>query len=564
MSFLVTWHNKSYTNSNKPSIGATISTDNDVNDVRPHVAVIGAGWGGWGSAKALCELGCKVTLLDSSNDPIGAKPLLTPSGKPFEIGTRGFWMDYPNLYSLIKNELKLKESDVFTPCTQSSFYSPYGLEATAPVFSTSLFPDIPSPIGQIFASSALFTRLPVIDRMSIAGLLYAMLDFNRNEETFEYYDKMTANELFNRVGVTKRLADDFLNPTLLVGLFKSSEELSAAVTLELLYFYCLAHVTSFDVKWIRRKSINEVVINPLANYLSNKYDITILGDSFVESINVNDSKVSIIRYKKTNCDTSTDLKVDACILAVGSKGLRSILSKSQELAKSSIELCKASSLIGIDVISCRLWLDKKIKTKTPANVFSNFRGLRGSGGTFFMLDQLQASSDDSSERERDLQYLWGDDKPQGSVIACDFYNAGGLLALKDEDIVNTLINELLPGAVPEFKSAKVVDSYVLKSPQVVNWFSPGSFSKRPPSILKDPSNLAVAGDWVKLGFYEHGSKGLCQERAYVTGIEAANALARSGSLGVKRKYKRIEVLPVRQDEIQVKLGRDINKWIKGN
>ena len=34
---------------------------------------------------------------------------------------------------------------------------------------------------------------------------------------------------------------DFLKPTLLVGLFKPPEELSAAVAMELLYFYALAH-----------------------------------------------------------------------------------------------------------------------------------------------------------------------------------------------------------------------------------------------------------------------------------------------------------------------------------
>ena len=52
-------------------------------------------------------------------------------------------------------------------------------------------------------------------------------------------------------GLSKRLVDDFIRPTLLVGLFKPPEELSAAVTMELLYYYALAHQTSFDVKWIK-------------------------------------------------------------------------------------------------------------------------------------------------------------------------------------------------------------------------------------------------------------------------------------------------------------------------
>jgi NADPH-dependent 2,4-dienoyl-CoA reductase/sulfur reductase-like enzyme len=29
-----------------------------------HVVVVGAGWGGWGAAKALCEAGVRVTLVD--------------------------------------------------------------------------------------------------------------------------------------------------------------------------------------------------------------------------------------------------------------------------------------------------------------------------------------------------------------------------------------------------------------------------------------------------------------------------------------------------------------------
>ena len=121
----------------------------------------------------------------------------------------------------------------------------------------------------------------------------------------------------------------------------------------------------------------------------------------------------------------------------------------------------------IDVIAVRLWLDKTVATRTPANVFSKFEGLRGAGGTFFMLDQLQCD---------DLEHLWGNQEPQGSVLACDFYNAGSLLPLSEEDIISLLMDELLPSAVPEFKSAKVVDSFVARYPGAVTWFSPGSYA----------------------------------------------------------------------------------------
>lgn len=125
------------------------------------------------------------------------------------------------------------------------------------------------------------------------------------------------------------------------------------------------------------------------------------------------------------------------------------------------------------------------------------------------------------------------------------------MSLSDEAIISILMNDLLPDAIPAFRAAKVVDSYVIRCPQAVNWFSPGSYVKRPPSSLPTIDNLAIAGDWVNLGKFEHGSKGLCQERAYVTGIEAANSLSRTGALGIKKLTRRVNVIPIRDDELQV-------------
>ena len=82
------------------------------------------------------------------------------------------------------------------------------------------------------------------------------------------------------------------------------------------------------------------------------------------------------------------------------------------------------------------------------------------------------------------------------------------------------------------------------------------------------------GDWVRMGDREHGAKGLCQERAFVCGLEAANALARSGVLSSTatssaastlsegtsmRKERLAKVLPIRDDEIQFTVAKDINK-----
>ena len=55
-----------------------------------------------------------------------------------------------------------------------------------------------------------------------------------------------------------------------------------------------------------------------------------------------------------------------------------------------------------------------------------------------------------------------------------------------------------------------------------------------------------------------GAKGLCQERAFVSGLEAANALSREGVLGLEHGRQHA-VLPVRDDEPQVVAGRALNK-----
>ena len=628
-------------------------------DARPHVAVVGGGWGGWGAAKALCEQGCRVTLLDALPDPTGATPLRSASGKPVENGVRGFWKDYPNINALV-DELGLDASEVFTPFTNSSFYSPDGLEATAPVFSEGKYATLPSPLGQMLATFPLFERLPLADRASIAGLLYAILDLDRDEATFAAYDRMSAHDLFIRMGLTKRLVDDFLRPTLLVGLFKPPEELSAAVAMELLYYYALAHqVTprgggrgggggflgrgqgrcctrartgvlaktrrsarareavrrarrrggltpraracaralcsrltacapqdSFDVRWIGKKSISELLIAPLARTLVEQHGLTVMGGCYVQSLQLNGVVPSAARRARRTADSLGDARdalersagtppaggagirvcgvryieqgaagtvsrgeltdLSAVVLALGVKGMRAVVQGSPDVARECPELAAAASLSGIDVVSVRLWLDRVIPTRTPANVLSRFPGLRGAGGTFFMLDQLQCS-------DEAIAHNWGGDPAQGSVVACDLYNAGALLALSDDDIVELLIGELLPAAVPEFGAASVVDAWVGRSLGAVSWFAPGSFALRPPLQTSVP-NLVCAGDWVRMGRREHGAKGLCQERAFASGLQAANALGLGAEVPVKQ---------VRPAEPQVALGRALNKGVMG-
>ena len=553
-------------------------SNSESNDKKKKFVIVGAGWGGWGAAKALCESGVNadVTILDALPDPTGKTPYLSPSGKPVEAGTRGFWKDYPNINALCA-QLGLKEDDVFTDFTNSSFYSPDGLEATAPVFSNAKFPDfpsdlpflsglsgqkvpqLPSPLGQVLATFPLFERIPLADRASMIGLLVATVDcLGGDEKVKEQYDRMNAHDLFVKFRLSPRLVEDFIKPTLLVGLFKPPEELSALVVMELLYYYALAHVDSFDVRWIKNGTVSDSLIAPLASRLQEQYDLNVMGGCRVGQISLKPDPISgklmayRLEYQQSSANGPVVNKVmddvDGVILSLSCRGMKSVVSSSPDLAQFPV-FSQAASLTGIDVISCRLWLDKTVPTRTPANVFSRFEELRGAGGTFFMLDQLQSES---------LRELWGGEEPQGSVVACDFYNAGALLSLSDDDIVKILMQDLLPSAVTAFADCKVVDSWVGKYPGTVSWFAPGTYLKRPPlqgagsEVLP---NIKCAGDWVRMGEREHGAKGLCQERAFVSGLEAANALLEDINLSNAKMHT---VLPVREDEAQFKAAVALN------
>ena len=69
-------------------------------------------------------------------------------------------------------------------------------------------------------------------------------------------------------------------------------------------------------------------------------------------------------------------------------GMQKLVAGSAELSKRA-EFKAVSNLQSIDVISVRLWFDRKIHFKYPANVLAGFESQAGS--TFFDLNTLQVS-----------------------------------------------------------------------------------------------------------------------------------------------------------------------------
>lgn len=332
--------------------------------------------------------------------------------------------------------------------------------------------------------------------------------------------------------------------------------------MELLYYYALAHQDSFDVRWIKNGTVADSLIAPLAAKLQQTYSLKVLGGCRVGRISLSPPQAGRVQKQQLvsdlECTTRDGTKhvvtdIDGMVLALGCQGMTSVVNQSPELARYPA-FSKAASMKGIDVISTRLWYDRKVSTRTPANVWSRFEELRGAGGTFFMLDQFQPDS---------LDELWGGETPQGSVVACDFYNAGALMSLSDDDLIDVLAKDLLPASVPAFADARIVDAWVGRFPGTVTWFAPGTFGRRPPlqGAGRDAiPNIKCAGDWVRMGDLEHGAKGLCQERAYVSGINAANVLLKD--VEVANSSPRLHpIIPVRDDELQFKLAIAANRKV---
>ena len=248
-----------------------------------------------------------------------------------------------------------------------------------------------------------------------------------------------------------------------------------------------------------------------------EYGLKVMGGTFVKEVDADEGESRPPPCWVNKSGEEGELAGADAVVFVGAKGMKSVVSNSPTLARVAPERA-AASLGAIDVVAVRLWLDRFVAVEHPANVFSRFEELRGAGGTFFMLDQLQ--------KDTEVE-LWGGNEPRGSVVASDFYNGTAIACMSDEDIVGLLTERLLPAAVPGFAGAKALDYEVRRYPGAVSWFSPGSYPKRPP-LETSIANIVCAGDWVRMGEAEHGAKGLCQERAYVSGLEAGNSLLRRG------------------------------------
>lgn len=481
------------------------------------VIVVGAGWAGLSATYHLAKQGYEVILLEATAYPgglvAGGK---TAKGRSVEVGIHGFWYPYQNIFSLVK-ELEL---DPFTPFTRSSQYSPAGLEVESPIFQNE--PRLPAPIGTFLYTR--FQRLPLIDRLSALPLLYAVVDFDNSDAAWRRYDKVTARELFKQFGVSARLYKDAFEPMLLVGLFAPGEQCSAAATLGMLYYFILAHQPNFDVVWCRG-TVGEKIFNPWVKKIEQ------VGGQVLTNKRVDDLLLDENGQVKAVVCGEEFFYADAVIMAVSVNGVKKIVANSKTLNQYS-EFRDLTNLNGIDVLATRLWFDRKVNVPLPSNACFGFDPT--TGWTFFDLNTLHDEYQNES----------------GSVIEADFYHANQLLSLSDEKIV-AKVHQDLTTCIPSFREAKVIDKNIMRVRQGVTHFAPGSYQYLLRTKTNIP-NLFMSGDWI---ITDHGS--WSQEKAYVTGLEAANAVIKHFGIG-----KTANIIPVETDEHHIELARSINKTFR--
>jgi uncharacterized protein with NAD-binding domain and iron-sulfur cluster len=483
----------------------------------PKIVVVGAGWAGLGATYHLAQQGYDVTLLEAGPYPGGlVAGWKTAGGRSVEAGIHGFWYPYKNIFSLVK-ELELNP---FTPWTRSCQYSPAGLEVESPIFQDEL--RLPTPLGTFLYTK--FKRLPLVDRLSALPLLYTLLDFDNSDAAWRRYDRVTARELFKQFGVSARLYRDAFEPMLLVGLFAPGEQCSAAAALGMLYYFILAHQPDFDVVWCRG-TVGEKIFRPWVDRI-NKIGGKVLTQRRVTDLIIdgNNQATGVV------CGDET-FDADAVIFAVGVTGMQKIISNSPAL-QSRKEFRDVMNLGAVDVLATRLWFDRKIDIPLPSNACFGFSST--TGWTFFDLNALHD----------EFRY------EPGTVIEADFYHANQLIPLKDGEIIE-LVHRDLATCIPAFGEAKVIDSSAIRLPRAVTHFAPGSYQYLLPAITSY-DNLFMSGDWV---VNRHGS--WSQEKAYVTGLEAANLVISRFGRGSKAS-----IIAVETDELHIQIGRSINQFVR--
>jgi uncharacterized protein with NAD-binding domain and iron-sulfur cluster len=512
--------------SSRTKVTASATADN-----KKHVVIVGAGWGGLSAAHVLAQQqNIQVTVVESAPRVGGLvrDGFTTTSGmRPAEAGQHGFWDNYNNIFRLLREEIPgLSVETALTDYAEQGQYSPKGLEAVWPIFRDQ---PIHLPTGLAQAAYTRFMNLSILDRLTAFPLVLAFSEFDDSPDAWQRFDDVSFRDLCLRLGVSKRCYEEAFEPMILTGLFAPGAQCSAAAALGMAYFFVLQSQTAFDVKWCRG-NVGDVIFSPWVESLQLKgvkFETSTRVVAFeLDEASKKISAVQCQRLDKDATEKSFELISDVVIFAVGATALNSFVRNSASLAKFE-EFRRFANLRGTSVLATRLFLDQNVTVPYSANACWGFD--EGIGMTLFDIKSIHGENANTVQGA------------PGAVLEVDYYHSSNLLLMSDEDIVDKVKKDL-DRIIPGCSSSKVVDAAVVRLDNAVNWYYPGSYRDMPSIKSSSLDNLYFAGDIVKTS---HGS--WSQEKAFVTGMEAANCiLGRSLDEGV---------LPVGDDESHVRLGK---------
>lgn len=495
--------------------------------LKQDVVVIGGGWGGLSAAHHLHkeDPSLSITLIEASPRVGGlVRDGFTSmkGGRKAEAGQHGFWDNYHNIFKLLKELPNIDMDNVLTGYAEQGQYSPRGLEAIWPVYNSKT--QLPTGLAQALYTK--FTKLSVIDRISAAPLVLAFSEFDNSPEMWGKYDLISFRDLCVKLGVSKRCYEEAFEPMILTGLFAPGEECSAAAALGMAYFFVLKSQNSFDVRWCKG-NIGEKIFQPWVDFMKGGNNgVTFLNSTRVigfdgKSSNSNEISTLICR-NVDNCE-EIQIETDKVVFSVGGAALNGMVKCSPFLSKHE-EFRRFANLRGIDVLATRLYFDRRLDIPYSANACWGFDDKVGQ--TFFDISKLHGLHNETS------------------VIEVDYYHAASLMVMNDVDIVHKVKRDLDKILGEGCALAKVDDAAIVRLPNAVNWYCPGSYSNLPDLKSNTISNAYFAGDLVKT---QHGS--WSQEKAFVTGVEVANLI-------LERK-KSNDVIPLSPDEQHVAFGRTL-------
>ncbi|KAG8471310.1 hypothetical protein KFE25_009731 [Diacronema lutheri] len=476
-----------------------------------HVAVVGAGWAGLSAAHHLAKQpGVRVTLIDAAPRVGGLvrDGYRTPGGREAEAGQHGFWAEYRNIFALI-DELGLdSDGSLFSPLAEQGQWSPRGLEAVWPVLAAK--PRLPTGVGQ--ALWVRFLRLPPADLASLTPLFVALCELDGSEDGYAALDSIDFRTLCATLGVSARAYREVAEPMVLTGLFAAADTVSAAAALGMADFFVLRAQGSFDVRWCRgnvgarifapwERRLRTAGVDVRTGTRVRGLALRRAGDDD-DGVRAGGAPSRRPAVRALALSDGTELAADAFVLALGAAALARLADGvPAELARTA-EWRGLRRLRGTDCIATRLWLDRRVPLRFSANPARGFAP--GVGSTFFDLSALHAPLH-AAER--------------GSVLEVDWYAAGGLLAESDAALIGRA-KRLLDTVEPRCAAARVRDAAIVRLPSSATLFFPGSAEALPPTRSAVLDNVCFAADFVRSA---HGS--WSQERAYVSGMDAANAAA---------------------------------------